>query len=248
MTRRFRLSLAALTLTLAAFALVPSEAKAAQVMCSNEYGSCEVQNSPSFITCSCVDESSTGGTGGNDYEGMTEEELMAVCEAELSWCQPQDTSSTGDTEGMTSTGDTFGTDTGDVTSTGDTEGMTSTGDTFGTDTGESTSGGEGDSTSGGDSGTSGDSGDSGTTSEGGNEGEGDAGTGTEGDAGGSEGDSGGGGSEETGTSAAEGAADEADADAGIDEGKGCSVANEPGYGVFALFGMLGLLGLRRRNA
>lgn len=224
MIRRFRLSLAALTLSLAAFALVPSEAKAAQVMCSNEYGSCEVQNSPSFITCSCVDESSTGGTGGNDYEGMTEEELMAVCEAELSWCQPQDTSSTGDTEGMTSTGDTFG-----------------------TDTGESTSGGEGDSTSGGDSGTSGDSGDSGTTSDSGSEG-GDAGTGTEGDAGGSEGDSGGGGSEETGTSAAEGAADEAEGDAGIEEGKGCSMANEPGYGVFALFAMLGLLGLRRRNA
>ncbi len=239
--QRFLTSFGALALGLAIFGLTPTEAKATQVMCSNEYGHCEVQDAPSWISCTCNDESSTGGTGGDQYQGLTEAELMAVCEAELAYCLPDMDSGSGSS-------DTGGLDTGN-TDTGTSDTGMSTSDTGNSeDTGSSESGTTGDPTTGdsgtsgestGDSGTSGDDG-GGTTSDSGTSGEGDSGTTSEG---GGESDSDGG--------ATDGAADEASAGnddpAADQEGDGCSVANDSGLGALALFGMLGLLGLRSRK-
>lgn len=242
--RRFSTSLSALVFGLAVFGLAPSEAKAIEVMCSNEYGQCEVQDNPSWISCSCNNESSTGGTGGDEYQGLSEEELMAVCAAELAYCEPDlDTGLDGN--------DTFGTsDSGNNSDTGDTnttegdsgEGESSTTGDSGT-TGADTSTTEGDS---GDSGTTGESGDSGTTGD-----SGDSGTtsdsGESGESGG-ESSSDGGSGVTAGDEAEDGGTGSGEEDAAADEADGCSVANDSGLGALALFGMFGLLGLRSRKS
>jgi MYXO-CTERM domain-containing protein len=255
--RRFPIGLSALVLGLALFGLAPSEAKAIEVMCSNEYGQCEVQNDPSWISCSCNDESSTGGTGGDEYQGLSEAELMEVCEAELSYCLPgEEESGEGTTTFGSDTGEGEGTSTsdsgeGEGTSTSDSgegeEGTTGEGEGTST-TGEGeegTTGGDGEEgTSGeGEEGTTGDDGDSGTS------GEGDSGTTGETSGGDSDGESGSDGDGDGGTSGDGG--DEANDGGGADDqmgdGDGCSVVDDSGFGFLALFGMLGLLGLRSRK-
>lgn len=76
-------------------AYVPSAA-AASVECSDDYGSCSVSNDNSDLTtCTCTGwgEDSAGGTasagsGGNDYDGLTADELLEICEEQLAWCRP----------------------------------------------------------------------------------------------------------------------------------------------------------------
>jgi MYXO-CTERM domain-containing protein len=260
--RRFPISLSALFLGLALFGLAPNEAKAIEVMCSNEYGQCEVANDPSWISCSCNNESSTGGTGGDEYAGLSEAELMAVCASELAYCTP------GEEEGGEGTttfgdggeGESTSTDDGDdgiesMTSTsddGEGEGTTDDGDpTADSGEGDVTTGGDGEGTTSdsgdsgdtatGEEGTTGDSGEEGTTGDSGEEG-------TTGDSDGESGEDDGG----TALTAGDGDGDTAEDDGtgddqGADEAKGCSVVNDPGLGVLALFGMFGLLGLRSRK-
>jgi MYXO-CTERM domain-containing protein len=243
--RRFPIGLSTFVLGLALFGLAPSEAKAIEVMCSNEYGMCEVQDNPSWISCSCIDESSTGGTGGDEYQGLSEAELMAVCEAELAYCLPAETSDGTTTLGTSDTGEGEGTstsDTGDSTTNGDTG--TTNGEEGTTGAEEGTTGGDG-GTTGAEEGTTG--GDEGTTGgTGGEEAETGGDEPTTSDSGGESGSDGGGDSG-TGGDGGDEANDGGGAEGQGGDGDGCSVANDSGFGALALFGMLGLLGLRSRK-
>ncbi len=77
-----------------------ARAQAASVDCSNEYGECTVSNDDGdFASCGCGDTSGTGGTGGNDWDGLTEDELLEICLAELRFCG----AGGSDTEGTSAT-------------------------------------------------------------------------------------------------------------------------------------------------
>lgn len=60
-------------------------ARAASAECSNDFGSCSVDNDDgTFISCSCENGSGTGGQTDDDgWAGLDEEELAEVCEEEL---------------------------------------------------------------------------------------------------------------------------------------------------------------------
>ena len=100
--------------------LVPATARAVTVDCSNPFGSCEVSNDGADeVFCDC-DNGGTGSTGGMDWSGLSEEELLVVCFDQLEFCGP-----IGETEFGTST-TTFGTDTIEDTSFGATTDPTET--------------------------------------------------------------------------------------------------------------------------
>jgi hypothetical protein len=258
-----------LTLPALALGLVlasPSTAEAAEVMCSNEWGECTVSNDgQSWISCSCGDTGGDEGTGGDEFFGLSEEELNAVCLEHLAWCE-----GFGET-GEGGEGTSTSTDGGESTSDSGEEGSST--DEGGTTVGEegtSTSGEEGTSTSG-EEGTSTDGGDGSTTAEGdgsttaegdGGTAEGDGSTGDSGEAStgdsgdtNSTGDSGSGSGSDGGTTQGEegdggsetGNGGDGGGGAGDEGGQGCSVnPHASGIGLLML-SMLGLLGLRRRE-
>lgn len=254
---------AALMLGLGLFLLDPSPAAAAEVMCSNDYGHCTVSNNNgSHISCSCGDSGGDEGTGGDDFEGMSEEELLEVCEDAVAFCE--DNGEGGEAEsGTTGADPTAGEEEGGVDGEeGDTDdepgttGATSGGEEGfpGDDEGEAgTDGAESDGDpeettgdSGGDSGGDGNStgeGDSGGDSEGDPETTGDSG-GDSGGEGNSTGDESPGGEEEGQQESGDGEtgspADE------VEGGGGCSVATNSGLGLLGL-ALLGLFGLHRRE-
>jgi MYXO-CTERM domain-containing protein len=75
---------------LALMAALPGRAAAASASCDSTEGSCDVSNDGSdSISCLCADGSGGGGEGGNEWAGLSSEELEAVCEEELAvFCGP----------------------------------------------------------------------------------------------------------------------------------------------------------------
>ena len=134
---------------LAAGLLVPLDAWAIEVECSNEFGSCTVSNDPvDFMTCSCDDTAGTGGTGASEWAGLTEEELMAICVQELDLCAPLST--TGSTSAGTTTVAPTTTGVGDTgfATTGTSDGTAGGSDSSGGGTTSGTAGGDTDTTTG----------------------------------------------------------------------------------------------------
>ncbi|MBL8943244.1 MAG: hypothetical protein JNK45_08865 [Myxococcales bacterium] len=89
-------------------ALVPSSARAIQVMCSNDAGAaCTVNNDPSAtVDCTCDDApaGTTTGSSENPWADYTEAELLEVCNDNLPVdCSFLETSGGGD-EGTGGTG------------------------------------------------------------------------------------------------------------------------------------------------
>ncbi len=89
-------------------ALVPSSARAIQVMCSNDAGgACTVNNDPeATVDCTCDDAPAGTTTGGseNPWADYTEAELLEVCNDSLPVdCSSLETSGGGD-EGTGGTG------------------------------------------------------------------------------------------------------------------------------------------------
>jgi MYXO-CTERM domain-containing protein len=269
MTLRSPSAVSGLLLTLGLFFANPGSAAAAEVMCSNDFGSCTVSNDNfSFVSCNCGEFGGSEGSGGDEFDGLTEAELLEVCNDHLAVCEDfggdgdgdptdgttggwdtgVDTDETGVDTGVDTgdvTGDETGVDTGVDTDTADT-GTDSTDTGVDTDTAEGGDGNDGDPTTG-DS-TSGDSegtGEEGVTT-GDDSGDGD---GDPGDGDGDPGESGGETGEEgpVGTDdGQEGGDDETGAPADAVEGGGCSVATHSGLGLIGLM-LLGLFGLHRRE-
>jgi MYXO-CTERM domain-containing protein len=74
-------------LTLGLLLVGPRPAMAVEVMCSNMFGDCSVSNDGfDEIECTCGG-GGFGGTGGNDYVGLNEMELMEVCLGYLKDCE-----------------------------------------------------------------------------------------------------------------------------------------------------------------
>jgi len=117
----------------ASVAGVSGSAKAIDVTCESDEGTCTVSNDPvDFLTCECGDAGGTAGTGADSWADLSEDELFDICVAELAVCAP------GPDTDSTTIGTTFGTDT-DSTDTGDTESPSTT-DVGSSDTGGSASG------------------------------------------------------------------------------------------------------------
>jgi MYXO-CTERM domain-containing protein len=269
-----RLGSLALGLGLSAMILAPRTAHAIIVQCADEYGDCEVSNTDfDYISCTCSNDSAFGGTGGMDWVGMTEDELMQVCLEQLASCSWGDTFDGGSDTGWNDDwGESGWVDTGEWGDTGWNDDLGDTfgdgwdwGDTFGdgwetgewgdtfAETGMVTDGGESGVDDGGssDDGSSSDTGTDdwdtfGDSSTGGSDESGESGDGTE-TGHGSESESGTGG--DSGPGDDELGESDTGGDGGIDgdEGCNCSAANDAGAGAVALFGLLGLLGLRRRE-
>jgi MYXO-CTERM domain-containing protein len=259
-TRTFALKSALPLLTLGLLLFGSRPAMAIEVMCSNEFGECTVSNDGfDEIECTCADGGGLGGTGGDQYFGLTDAELLEICLDQLVLCDGQggtdggtEETGWGGTDGGTEetgwggteeSGETFG-DTGDGDGDGDSSGD---GDGDG-DSGDSVGDGDGDSGGDGD----GDSGDGDGDGDSGGDGDGDSGDGDPGDGDGdSAGDTntddgdnqeGSGDSGESGTSADTGAAE--------DGASGCSCAttnSAPGIGLM-LLSLFGLVRLRRRES
>ncbi len=89
---------------------LPSTAAAATAMCSSELGSCEVSNdNGDFVFCECEGGDQLGGTGGSEWDGLSENELHEICLNELASCDIGETTTGGETEGQTTTvGETEG--------------------------------------------------------------------------------------------------------------------------------------------
>lgn len=68
----------------------PGLARAATANCMSMDGTCEVSNDGfDWIECMCTDGSGGGGGGGNMWAGLTEMELIPICEEQLaSFCGP----------------------------------------------------------------------------------------------------------------------------------------------------------------
>ncbi len=255
--------------TLALVLGVSRPALAIEVMCQGPFGTCSVSNDGfDEVDCTC-EGSGFGSTGGNEYAGLTEEELMAACldfladceefgeegfETETGWEETTDTgepdTSTTDTGWETDTNETGEPDTGMETGDGDGDG-----DEFGEESATlSTGDGDGDGEEAGDGdGDTGDSGDGDGVGDG--DGDGDAGEAGDGDGDGDAGEAGDGDGDSAGESPNE-AGDEGETDTGSttggasedgDEGCACDVSNHAsGLGMMAL-SILGLVGLRRRE-
>ena len=139
--------------------------------CTSPVGACSISNDPEdFIECACVDGTGFGGGGGMTWAGLSDEELLMVCETQLEdGCGEGETSETdGTTPGESgesgesgNPGDTGGTgggtggeaSTGGVESSGGGEGLDTGGEaeagSTSSEPGEgSTSGGGGDATEG----------------------------------------------------------------------------------------------------
>jgi MYXO-CTERM domain-containing protein len=257
-TRTFALKSALPLLTLGLLLFGSRPAMAIEVMCSNEFGECTVSNDGfDEIECTCADGGGLGGTGGDQYFGLTDAELLEICLDQLVLCDGQggtdggtEETGWGGTDGGTEetgwggteeSGETFGdTGDGDGDSSGDGDGDGDSGDSVGD--GDGDSGGDGD----------GDSGDGDGDGDSGGDGDGDSGDGDPGDGDGdSAGDTntddgdnqeGSGDSGESGTSADTGAAE--------DGASGCSCAttnSAPGIGLM-LLSLFGLVRLRRRES
>ncbi len=198
---------------------VPLTAHAIEVECELKDGStCTVSNDPvDSSSCMCADESGTGSTGDQEWADFDEEQLMEVCQAEVAFCEDDDSGGSTDTE-PTAGGDTSD-DTGDDSTGSSTGGAETTGDTSPTGT---ASGGSGPSTNPSDT-------DSNGTASGGDS---DPGTTTGPEPGG----------DDEGGDGSSGGADEDNEDP-----SGCSVdtRGSSGGALLALFGLA--LGLRRRR-
>jgi len=214
-------------------------ARAGEVMCEDENGKCTVGNDPDSVSCACGDEAGGGGTGGDEWEGLTDEELMKICLAELEFCGfgESDTGEGTSTTGVDPDGDDGMDDGVDGTGTTVTSTSTSTGDGDGDGDGDATDGGDAEGTSTGDG-----TGEDGT----GEDGTGDGGTGTEGGMEGTD-DAADAGAETDGTGTdTDTGADGGAGDDGSKAGCGCRVDGGRDAWAGAVLG-LGLLGLRRRR-
>jgi MYXO-CTERM domain-containing protein len=89
------------------------------LMCSNRLGECTISNDPvDFVECTCASGEDFSGGGGMMWAGLSDEELLLECEAQLDeGCaaaettgEPSDTGDTGDT-GAGETTDSGGADT-----------------------------------------------------------------------------------------------------------------------------------------
>lgn len=87
-----------------------SQAHAIEVTCENDFGSCRVSNDDGFDStfCDCGDGGGGIDSGGNDFEGLTEEELLAQCESELELCEQFGGETGGATTGPGCDSDTHG--------------------------------------------------------------------------------------------------------------------------------------------
>jgi MYXO-CTERM domain-containing protein len=229
--------------------LVPATARAVTVDCSNPFGSCEVSNDgEDEVFCDC-DNGGTGSTGGMDWTGLSEEELLVVCFDHLEICGPiAETDFGTSTFGTDSVGDTsFGvttdpTETESATTVGPETESNTTIDPSASTTDHSTSDPTIDptdsgSTSGDTSGSSG----SGSTSDG-TTGD-DPSTSTDPTTGGPAVTMSG-----TETNPVETSDGESSGDTGGSDGEGgCSCSTDGTGSPFAAFGLLALLGLRRRR-
>jgi MYXO-CTERM domain-containing protein len=97
---------------------VPSTARAAEVMCSNEAGECTISNDGGVDSSSCTCEDGGGDEtgGGSEWADLSEDELLEICYDHLSVCGAG-TTSEGTTVGTsvgTATDPTCGEDVGDV--------------------------------------------------------------------------------------------------------------------------------------
>jgi MYXO-CTERM domain-containing protein len=220
-------------------------ALAAEVMCSSEDGDCTVSNDDGdSVSCACGDKGQ-GTTGGNEWEDLSEDELMEICEMELAFCG----GGSSDTEMTT----TIGTDT-DVMDTGssvgtDTEPM-DTGTTV-TVTDTDAESGTTDHTETGDSGSTGDTGDTGDTGSSGDASAGSSEDATAEDASASNADADASATNADADASATNAEESSEGDGGAEGGDGdsgcsCNTAGRDRSGLLGL-GLLGLLGLRAQR-
>ncbi len=62
-------------------------AAADSAACMEENGACEVSNDMGdWVECECADGGGFGGSGGNEYDGLTEDELLEICYMFLEDC------------------------------------------------------------------------------------------------------------------------------------------------------------------
>ena len=122
---------------LAAVWAIATPAHAITVMCSNPLGECEVSND-NFDSVSC-DCGMLGGDvtgGGDEWETLSEAELLEICEAELEVCGEFDPSTSGSESGDTGVAVGTTSDTGSSTTT-ETSADADTGSSSGDATGSS---------------------------------------------------------------------------------------------------------------
>lgn len=208
---------------------VAAPAQAAEVMCSSDLGECTVSNDDGVdsASCDCAEGEGFGTSGGDRYEGLSEDELQEICEGLLLDCKGGP-----DTDPGTSTtaSDTSATDT-DATST-----------TAGTDpTGETGTTGPADDTAGSDETagtTAADSESSGASAE-------DASASAE-DASASAEDASASAEDASATDAEESSEGDGGADDEDDSGCSCDASGRDRSGLLGL-GLLGVLGLRARR-
>lgn len=72
------------------FAAFVPEAHALDADCMSKFGECSVSNSPDdSVFCDCTDGGAGGGGGGNEWAGLNQAQLDAVCQEQLqSFCGP----------------------------------------------------------------------------------------------------------------------------------------------------------------
>ncbi|EDM75079.1 hypothetical protein PPSIR1_00295 [Plesiocystis pacifica SIR-1] len=262
----------------ATLSLAPATATAAEVMCSNDFGSCTVSNEGfGSIFCLCEGGGDGGTTGGGLLDGLSEAELMEICESWLEGCvESESESESWGGESTTGGFETFGEEgfettfggEGETTFGGEGE-TTAGGGTFGEEGfetfGEEDSGGPLDTDTGGGEGTTGTGGGTADSGEGDDAADEDGSTGAGSTSGSGESGTDGGGSEGRGSTDDGAGTDEA-ADEAADVGEtvgggtgggqeldetGCSCSAEDAGSLrnmgLAIVLLVGAFGLRRRN-